>query len=401
MTTTPMVCAMRQSSLEVSVVRVAVIGIGKMGLSHLSMVRAHPEVEVVGVCDSVGYVLDVLAKYTGLRTFTDVTTMLDAVQPDAVLIATPTTSHVGLVREVLARGTHVFCEKPLSLSAVESRELSELAEAQNVVTQVGYHNRFVGAFQEVKRLVDAQVIGPVSHVLAESYGPVVLRSKGSTWRSKRTTGGGCLYDYAAHPLDLLNWYFGEPVSAGGTVLGGIFSTETDDEVYSTLRYSDNVSAQLSVNWSDETHRKMTTKVTIWGQHGKIVADRQECQVYLRDTATVLQGYRHGWNVRYTTELTQPVWFYLRGEEYSAQLDYFITSILSTDGAAVAARQNDFASAAATDRVIEMLLHSAAAGDVTNNEAALSLSTAPESATSPTVSPTKSLFRRRVGSSTKP
>ena len=89
---------------------------------------------------------------------------------------------------------------------------------------------------------------------------------------------------------------------------------------STLYFDGGKTAQLSVNWSDESYRKMTTRITIWGTAGRIFADRQECQVYLRDTATIPDGYEQGWNVRYTTELTEPVWFYLRGEEYSAQID---------------------------------------------------------------------------------
>lgn len=350
-------------------IRVAVVGIGKMGLSHLSMIRAHPDVDVVGVCDSAGYLLDVLSKYTGLPTFTDYHRMLDSADADAVLIATPTSSHLGLARDALARDLHVFCEKPLSLSAAQSEELAEIARSSHLITQVGYHNRFVAAFQEVKRLLDAGTLGEVNHVLAESYGPVVLRSKGATWRSKRTTGGSCLYDYAAHPLDLLMWYFGEPISVSGTVLNSIFSAETDDEVYSTLRYPGGMSAQLSVNWSDESQRKMTTKLSIWGTLGKIVADRQQCQVYLRDSAEPPDGYRTGWNVRYTTNLTEPVWFYLRGEEYSAQLDYFIRSIQaqsqaeSMDPSKGQERQNDFASAALTDRMIEMITASAAADEI--------------------------------------
>jgi predicted dehydrogenase len=370
-------------------IRVAVVGIGKMGVSHLSIVRAHPDIEVVAICDSAGYVLDVLSKYTGLETFTDFKRMLDTRDLDAVLIATPTASHVPLVREALHRGLHVFCEKPLSMSSGESLELADLARASNAVTQVGYHNRFVGAFQEVKRLLEAETVGQVTHVLAESYGPVVLRTKGNTWRSKRETGGGCLFDYAAHPLDLLTWYFGAPVSVGGTVLGSIFSPETDDEVYSTLRYPSRVSAQLSVNWSDESHRKMTTKMTIWGTKGKIVADRQECQVYLRDTATLPEGYRHGWNVRYTTELTQPVWFYLRGEEYSAQIDYFVRSIQAAANGSPRDQQNSFASAAVTDRVIEMLTAAAAAGDATES-----------AAPAPTAAPRRTLFARRLALTTR-
>ena len=67
-------------------------------------------------------------------------------------------------------------------------------------------------------------------------GPVVLRPKGSTWRTQRAEGGGCLYDYAAHAINLVNWYFGEPSGVSGTVLNSIFSADTDDEVYSTLLY---------------------------------------------------------------------------------------------------------------------------------------------------------------------
>ena len=106
-----------------------------------------------------------------------------------------------------------------------------------------------------------------------------------------------------------------------------------------------------MNWSDESYRKMSTKITIWGTKGRIYADRQEVQVFLRDTALPPEGYTHGWNVRYTTDLTEPVWFYLRGEEYSGQLDYFVDSIRQGRADNI----NSFASAAMTDRVISMLI----------------------------------------------
>jgi predicted dehydrogenase len=341
-------------------VRIGVVGLGKMGLSHLSAIRAHPSVEVVGVADATGYILDVLTKYTGLTTFSSAEAMADAVELDAVIIATPTRLHAPMVKAFLERGIDVFCEKPLSLSSRDSDELTELAEERGRVTQVGYHNRFVGAFREVKRLLDAGAIGRVTHMQAEAYGPVVLRSRGSTWRSNREEGGGALYDYVAHPLDLLTWYAGEPVGVGGTVLGSVFSENTEDEVYSTLFFPGGVSGQLSVNWSDESFRKMTTMVTITGTAGRIHADRQEVQTYLRDTAPAVPGYETGWNVRYTTELTDEVWFYLRGEEYSAQLDYFVRSVRDrrTDGT------NSFRSAAVTDRVMELLTRDAAIGPST-------------------------------------
>jgi predicted dehydrogenase len=338
-------------------IRMGVVGLGKMGLSHLSMIRSHPRVSVDAVVDSTGYVLDVLSKYTGVRTYGDYDTMLREVALDAVIIATPTRLHASMVATALDAGLDVFCEKPLCLTSAESFQLAERAAQRERVTQVGYHNRFVGAFREVKSLLDANAIGRVTHTLAEAYGPVVLKAKGSTWRSRRSEGGGCLYDYAAHPLDLLTWYLGAPTGVGGAVLGRVFSAETEDEVFGTLYYPDDVSGQISVHWSDESYRKMTTKVTLWGTEGRIVADRQECQVYLRDTSTPPAGYRVGWNVRYTTELTEPVWFYLRGEEYSAQLDHFVASVEQrrVNG------MNTFASAAITDRVLELLTSDAAGG----------------------------------------
>ncbi len=335
-------------------VKVAVVGLGKMGLSHLAMIRAHPQVEVAAICDTAGYVLDVLEKYTGMRPFTDFDEMLRSVALDAIVIATPTRSHATLVRKALDKGIHTFVEKPFCLTPDEAEPLAALAQSKGLVNQVGYHNRFVGAFREVKRLLDAKAIGEVTHVMAEAYGPVVLRPKGSTWRTQRAEGGGCLYDYAAHPINLVNWYLGSPSAVGGSILGKIFSAETDDEVYGTMYFDSGISAQLSVNWSDDSYRKMTTRITVHGSAGRIFADRQECQVFLRDTAAIPDGYRVGWNVRYTTDLTDPVWFYVRGEEYSAQLDDFVRAIASGQRDNL----NSFASALETDRVVAMLIDDA-------------------------------------------
>ncbi|MBS0333553.1 MAG: Gfo/Idh/MocA family oxidoreductase [Proteobacteria bacterium] len=346
-------------------IRVALVGLGKMGASHLSIVNAHPQVKVAAVCDSTGYVLDVLAKYTGFDVFSNYEEMLRSVELDAVIIATPSRFHAPMVQAALEKGLHVFCEKPFCLDPADSLRLAEIAEQRGLVNQVGYHYRFVGAFQEMKRLLDLGAVGRVTHILAEAYGPVVLRPKGSTWRSQRTEGGGCLYDYAAHPLNLLNWCFGAPVGVGGSVVNKIFSRDSDDEVYSTLYFPDGVSAQLSVNWSDESYRKMSTKVTVWGTKGRLYADRQECQAYLRDDATIPEGYTPGWNVRYTTELTEEVWFYVRGEEYSAQIDHFVRAVDDKVGETT----SSFRSAAATDRILSMILTDAERGPSITDAAA--------------------------------
>lgn len=342
-------------------IRVGVVGLGKMGLSHQAILGANPNVELAGICDANSYLLGVLRKYTGVPTYSRLDTMLDEAALDALVVATPTRLHAPMVRTAIEHGLHVFCEKPFCLSTADGQELADAASSKELVTQVGYHNRFVGTFAEVKRLVDSRAIGAITHVLAEAYGPVVLRPSGSTWRSKSTEGGGCLYDYAAHPINLVNWYLGDPIGAGGTVLNRVFSLEIDDEVSSTLYFDHGATAQVSVNWSDESVRKMTTRLTLWGTEGRIFADRQECQVYLRD-GSPLRGkqYRPGSNVKYTTELTEPVDFYLRGEEYSAELDCFVSRCekAEVDG------ENSFASAVVTDRTLETMISDASSRKIT-------------------------------------
>ena len=90
-------------------VKVGLVGLGKMGLSHLAMVRAHPDVTVAGVVDSTGYILDVLGKYTGLQTFGDLQSMMDGIELDAVVIATPNRLHYDMVGAALRAGLNVFC----------------------------------------------------------------------------------------------------------------------------------------------------------------------------------------------------------------------------------------------------------------------------------------------------
>jgi len=340
-----------------SVFRTAMVGLGKMGLSHLSIARAHPQLDLVAGCEATAYLTDVLSKHAGLKCYADLDRMLDGERLDALIVATPSKLHAAMVEKALARGLHVFCEKPFVLDVGDGDRLVALARSKERVTQVGYHYRFVGAFREAARLVRSGALGTVHHVRAEAYGPVVLRRKGATWRSAKSEGGGALYDYACHAIDLVNFVYAVPTAASGVVRSSVFSRDVDDEVYATFEFAGGASGQLAVNWSDESFRKMSTRISVWGTNGRIVADRQECQLYLRERHDALPGVAPGWTVRYTTDLSEEVWFYLRGEEYSAQIDYFAKSMAANrlDG------ENTFASALATDRVVAMLIEPRAQG----------------------------------------
>ena len=192
------------------------------------------------------------------------------------------------------------------------------------------------------------------YCLLNNHFHLLLRPKGATWRSAKNEGGGALYDYACHAIDLVNFIVATPSAVDGVVRNSIFSRDVDDEIYGTLRFADGASGQLCVNWSDESFRKMSTKISIWGSNGRVTADRQECQLYLREPHPALPGVDKGWTVRYTTDLSDEVWFYLRGEEYSAQIDYFAQSVKGRrlDG------ENSFARALDADRVVARLLDDA-------------------------------------------
>jgi predicted dehydrogenase len=338
-------------------VRVGIVGVGKMGISHLAILGAHPRVEVRAVCDSATYLTSALRKHARVSTFKDHRAMIDAGGLDCVVVATPTATHFEAASYALERDLHVFVEKPLCLDLAQSRRLAEAARARRRVNQVGYHNRFLGTFREARRLVQAGAVGDVRHVGGAAFGPVVTRPRsGLTWRARRSEGGGCLHDYASHVVDLLCFLAGPPEAVLGAHLTRVHSRDVEDAVFATLRWPGGASGQLEANWSDESHRKMTTTVAVYGTKGKIVADRQECRVWLRDGAE-REGYPPGWTCRSITELQPATAFYLRGEEYSAQLDAFVEAVERGDGE----HENTFASACETDRVIALVASAAREG----------------------------------------
>ena len=156
-------------------------------------------------------------------------------------------------------------------------------------------------------------------------------------------------DYASHVIDLINDILAPVDKVTSSSLKSIFSKQVDDAVFAMMQLRNNVSGMLSVNWSDDTFRKMTTSLTINGTKGKIISDANEFKVFFKDKEAPA-GYRSGWNIKYVTDLTEPVEYYLRGEEYSAQMDYFIQSVKGTKPNLI----NTFETAAQTDRAISLI-----------------------------------------------
>jgi predicted dehydrogenase len=330
--------------------KAGIIGLGKMGISHAAIVGPHKDVDLTAVCDTSSLVLDGFRKFTKVRVYDDYKKMVDSESLDFVIIATPTKFHFPMVKYALEKGIHTFCEKPFSLTIKEGEELVSIAERKSLVNQVGYHNHFIGTFKELKRLVQKGIIGELVHFTGEAYGPVVIKPKGGTWRSDPGEGGGCLFDYASHVINLIQEIIGRPVRSEGALLKKIYSRDVEDAVYSILKLESGLTGLLSVNWSDETYRKMSTSLTVIGKKGKIICDATELKIYLKEP-DLSEKLGRGWTIKYITDLAIPVDFYLRGEEYSAQIDNFVKDVLNRKPG----NTNTFRQALETDRVMELIM----------------------------------------------
>lgn len=328
----------------------AIVGLGKMGLSHAAIAGAHPDVEMVAVCDTSTLVLEAFKKFSNAKTYSDYKKMINNESLDFIIISTPTPFHFPMVKYSMENDLHVFCEKPFSLSFKEGQGLVKVINYKWLVNQVGYHNHFIGTFIELKRLLNSEILGELIHFTGEAYGPVVIKENGNSWRSKPEEGGGCLYDYASHVLNLIQEILGRPVKVMGSQLKNIYSKGVEDAVYVTIILQNGLSGSLCVNWSDETYRKMSTSITVQGKNGKIICDATEIKIYLKE-ASHKEGLNKGWTIKYITDLALPVNFYLRGEEYSAQIDNFINCIKNRKQTVF----NTFEQGSYTDKVIEMII----------------------------------------------
>ncbi|MBA3775702.1 MAG: Gfo/Idh/MocA family oxidoreductase [Betaproteobacteria bacterium] len=146
--------------------RIAGIGAGYFSRFHLEGWRSVPDAEVVAWCDAEpGKAEAATQDFGALRTYTDATTMLDAVKPDLVDIVTPPESHAALVALAHARGIPVICQKPLTPSWDESVALVEAAERARVALIVHENFRFQPWYREAKRLLDSGFLG-APHAIA-------------------------------------------------------------------------------------------------------------------------------------------------------------------------------------------------------------------------------------------
>jgi myo-inositol 2-dehydrogenase / D-chiro-inositol 1-dehydrogenase len=204
-------------------VRVALVGVGRMGRAHLRALEGpdsgpvtrprDPEVEVVAAVEPAIDVRDELAQ-RGLRVHATVTELCDAGAIDAAIVAAPTTLHRAVCEPLLEAGIHLLCEKPCCLDPEDTRVLADLAERRAARLQVGYWRRFVPELIELEDDIRAGRVGEVSMITCQQWdeqppAPVF-----------RATSGGIAIDMGVHEFDQLRWLTGQEITHIVGIPGG-------------------------------------------------------------------------------------------------------------------------------------------------------------------------------------
>lgn len=311
-------------------VRVGVIGFGRMGLTHFSIINSHPAVEMTAIADTSSMMLNLVKKYlTQVKLFTDYKDLLNSGLVDAVIVCTPSVMHFDVCKMAADKNIHVFCEKPFTTSPQQARELADMFEQKELVNQVGYVYRFDVVFNKVKELLSERLIGKVTHTNAQFLSATISKMQPEKgWRSKRENGGGATYEMGSHVIDLMEYLFGKPSKIIGTLMNQVYSEAVEDISEAQMIYEGGMSANIHVNWSDYTYRKPMLKLDIHGTRGKILADLYGYKVYLRE-ANKEAGLPEGWASIPMNMLADPCPFYVRGTSFTKQLYEFANAILES------------------------------------------------------------------------
>ncbi|MEX2535969.1 MAG: Gfo/Idh/MocA family oxidoreductase [Trueperaceae bacterium] len=200
------------------VIRLAVIGCGRAAESlHLPAAAVCTGIETTVLVDTNRERARSLAEAYEVR---EVRTSAEDAWPlaDAAVVALPHHLHAPVTRELLEANLHVLVEKPLALRARECEELAALAQERGLTLAVGMIRRSFPAIRFVKRVLERALLGEIERVELREGSPFSWEvASDFTFRSE--TGGGVLADSGVHVLDLLSWWFAEPVG-GATVESG-------------------------------------------------------------------------------------------------------------------------------------------------------------------------------------
>jgi predicted dehydrogenase len=300
--------------------RLGVIGLGKMGLLHTSILSVFPEVELVALCEKSALMNRLFKKVFSTKSIQIVNNIekLNGLNLDAVYVTTPISSHSFIIKKLWSEKItrNMFAEKTLASNYDQSRELCEIAKSVGGITMVGYMKRFSVVFGKAKELLLKGDLGEPRFFKAYAFSSDFL---GLTRGSKSSASrGGALSDLGCHVIDLALWLLGPlNVSDVSSVTKNEAGSETS--VTFTAAASSGLAGSFDVSQSMPNYRMPEFGLSIECSKGRIEVNDDRVIFSLNNGDVQQKWYRH--------DLYDGVPFSLGEPEYFREDLGFVNSLL--------------------------------------------------------------------------
>lgn len=322
-----------QSAQDVT--RVGVVGIGKMGLLHASILSVIPNVQVVALCDNNESIVKYARKLNEKISVVTEIEELCKLGLDAIYVTTPIPTHFEIIKSVLSsdKNCAIFSEKTLANNFKDSQELARLVRTRQAPCMVGYHKKFAVTFSKARSLLEEGALGEIDSFEAYAYSEDFLNATNTKTGSSR---GGLLKDLGSHSIDLALCYFGElSVESLGRSDSG--DNKKSDHLNFLVHTTDGKEGRFDISWSAQGFHKPEVGLKIKGQKGILEVNDDKLLLKLEN------GEESRWSRH---NLNDNVPFLLAEPEYFREDEHFIRSLREGQRT-----PSDFESASKVDRVI--------------------------------------------------
>ena len=258
-------------------VRLAVIGVGVMGSSHVKDIATRlPNTQLAAVCDIIPERADQYASQYQVPAFYDYRDMLDKVALDGIVIATPHYDHTPISIDALQRGIHVLVEKPLAVHVKDGRKMIAAYEQArlkkpDIQFAIMFMSRLHSQWKKIKEILDAGELGKLvraTWLITDWFRTQTYYDNGgwrATWSGE---GGGVLLNQCPHNLDLYQWFFGLPKRVAGFAhIGKYHNIEVEDEVTGYFEHENGMVGHFVTTTAESPG---TNRLEIVGENGKLV-----------------------------------------------------------------------------------------------------------------------------------
>jgi predicted dehydrogenase len=294
-------------------VRVAIVGLGRMGTAHAAVLSMLPDVTLVGAVDAQP---GAAKRLHGMGFRVPGSPTLDALfaagPVDALWVCTPPDSHLPIAQRCVAAGAAVFIEKPLAHTLDAARELARLG-AGTVPVACGYTLAFWPSFAAARQLLAAGVVGTPTRARASMFLSQVSGPQRGWMYERARSGGGVVANLSSHLLYVLQANFGMPESVQATWRQ--VHTAVEDELRATLVMPGGLPVAFESSWCVPGHPLSTTTLEVEGDNGTLRVDNQGITLALQDARS---GLPAGTTELGEPDLPQPAGFYLNGEAYALE-----------------------------------------------------------------------------------